>query len=100
MKEQEREKIKVMNLHGEELVEYCWCKTTDKDLSFITIQLYLNLGKEKDVSKYLERIIYNNENVVYFYPTLYETAEAFAEAKKKIKGKKFIGSIPDGELYL
>jgi hypothetical protein len=100
MKEQEREKIKAMNLHGEELFEYCLCKTTDKDLSFITLQLYLDSGKKKDISKYLERIIYNNENVVYYYPSLYETDEALAEAKKKIKGKKCIGGIPDGRLYL
>lgn len=42
MKEQEREKIKAMNLHGEELFEYCLCKTNDRELSDIAHHFIFN----------------------------------------------------------
>jgi hypothetical protein len=99
MKEQEREKIKAMNLHGEELFRYC-CNSSDRKLREDTEMILYASGDSEKAIKYLERIIYNNETLIYYYPMLYRTDEALAEAKKKIKGKKCIGGILDGGLYL
>lgn len=99
MEEQEREKIKAMNLHGKELLEYC-CNSSDRELWEDTIMIADASGDVEKTIKYLERIVYNNETLIYYYPTLYETAEALAEAEKKIKGKESIGSIEDGGLYI
>jgi hypothetical protein len=99
MEEQEREKIKAMNLHGEELFEYCR-NSNDRELWEDTkMILCASHDKEKTI-KYLERIVYNNETLIYYYPMLYRTAEALAKAKKQIKGKESIGGIEDGGLYI
>jgi hypothetical protein len=99
MKEQEREKIKAMNLHGEELFEYCR-NSNDRELWEDTkMILCASRDKEKTI-KYLERIVYNNETLIYYYPMLYRTAKALAKAKKQIKGKESIGGILDGGLYI
>lgn len=101
MKEQEKEKIKAMNLHGEELFEYCLGKTNDRELSNIAVQFIFNNRTMEKKCEYLERIIYNNENVVFYYPMwACMDAKYKAEVKAKIKGKEYIGSGYGGEMYL
>ena len=92
MKEQEREKIKAMNLHGEELYEYCIFKSNDIELSQETMMVLYASGDSEKAIKYLERIIYNNETLTYYYPEFME--------KNVIKDKELIGTIEDGALYI
>ena len=101
MKEQEREKIKAMNLHGEELFEYCLCKTNDRELSSIAHHFIFNDRPMKKKCEYLERIIYNNKNVVFYYPMWASMDAKYEdEIKAEIKGKEYIGNGYDGEMYL
>jgi hypothetical protein len=92
MKEQEREKIKAMNLHGKELYEYCIFKSNDIELSQETMMVLYASGDSEKAIKYLERIIYNNETLTYYYPEFME--------KNVIKDKELIGTIEDGALYI
>ena len=100
MKEQEREKIKAMNLHGKELFEYCCWKSSDRELSNIAMILLLDGVNREKIGEYLERIIYNNEVVISYDFLDIETAEDEVKAKAKIKGKECIGGGEDFLLYL
>ncbi len=42
-----------MNLHGEELVDYCICETIDEELSQVAEDLDLGVFPQTDVNKYL-----------------------------------------------